>query len=606
MAEAATASTIPPTLYAALSALTAAEPDKTLFIEPSQDGYRKVSRREFLDSVNVLRDGLRQRGVGHGQCIATWLPNWSGAYAWQFAASAVGAHVIGINTRYNVAEVAHVLTRAKPVILAMAHNFQRLDLLGRAKVAVADADIERIPMTAPVPAPGCAMSQNPEEYDLGGGVWDLQPSGIAPVDNVGDADGHQTLPDLKDGEVLSVAFTTSGSTGMPKLAAHSESGVIGHAVADADRIGFVADDVLIGALPFSGVFGFSASMAAIFGGASILLHPVFAEQELVRAMARFRATHFVGADDMVSRIAKAWDEAKSMNPENADLTSWKWMGIADFQGQSRDLAAWAAREFGTDTVGVYGSSELFALTAFWAPDTDEDRRWGGGGYPASPAIKVRIADPFTEEVLDPADEGELQFSGPNVVNAYLGDTGERAGAFTADGWFRSGDLGTISDDGGFVYLCRIGDVLRLKGFLVHPSEIEYRLAGHPSVETAKVVGLKTPTGETQAIGFVTLAPAAERVSEWQLQDWCKEALARFKVPSAIHIVDKMPTTAGTNGTKIRAATLREWAKDRNGLGPDPTDEDSSTKTGGTAPNTGQQTPARPSNISSTSELENAK
>jgi fatty-acyl-CoA synthase len=568
------------TLYESLLELVQDNPGKTLFIEPAPAGYRHLSRQQFLAEVEAARRTLQDLGVGHGQCIATWLPNWSSAYAWQFAASAVGAHVIGINTRYNVAEVAHVLHKARPEVVVMAHDFQRLDLMARARAAVAGEEPAVIPAVVPVAAPGQPAPQNPEEYNLGGGVRLVH------------SDAARGLPPAwspstpAEADLLSVAFTTSGSTGMPKLAAHNESGVIKHAQADAAKIGFAPTDVLVGALPFSGVFGFSSSMAAIFGGAAILLHPVFDETELVRAMAEYRATHFVGADDMVSRIAAAWRETRT------DLSSWKWIGIADFQGQSRDLAAWAEREFGTETVGVYGSSELFALTAFWSAETDLQRRRGGGGYPVSPEIRVRIADPFTDQVLDPSAEGELQFKGPNVVNAYLGDSGEGAAAFTRDGWFRSGDLGTISEDGGFVYICRMGDVLRLKGFLVDPSEIEKRLAEHASVETAKVVGLKAPDGQTQAIGFVTLgaaAGAAGGVTGEELQTWCKETLARFKVPAMVHIIDEMPTTAGTNGTKIRAATLRDWAKERSSIGAD------------------ANNPVRPlSTPEATAELENAK
>lgn len=561
------------TLYESLHELVQEDPDKTLFIEPGPAGYRHLTRLQFLADVDAARRTLQDHGIGLGQCIATWLPNWSTAYAWQFAASAVGAHVIGINTRYNVAEMFHVLHKAKPSVVVMAHDFQRLDLMARARAAVAGETTAVIPAVVPVAGPGKAGPQNPADYDLGSGVWRVRTDtdGTAPF-------GPTPIPNTADAEVLSVAFTTSGSTGMPKLAGHYESGVIKHARADAAKIGFVETDVLVGALPFSGVFGFSSSMAAIFGGAAILLHPVFDENELVRAMAAHKATHFVGADDMVSRIAAAWQETP------ADLGSWKWIGIADFQGQSRELAAWAAREFGTETVGVYGSSELFALTAFWTPETEVQRRWGGGGYPVSPEIKVRIADPFTEQVLDPSAEGELQFQGPNVVNAYLGDEGEGAAAFTRDGWFRSGDLGTITEDGGFVYICRMGDVLRLKGFLVDPSEIEMRLAEHPAVGTAKVVGLTARDGQTQAIGFVTLDQASPQTTGEELQAWCMETLARFKVPATVHIIDEMPTTAGTNGTKIRAATLRDWAKERSSIGAD----------------------AKDSAIPDTTELENAK
>jgi len=148
------------------------------------------------------------------------------------------------------------------------------------------------------------------------------------------------------------------------------------------------------------------------------------------------------------------------------------------------------------------------------------------------------------------------------VNAYLGDEGESKAAFTEDGWFRSGDLGTLTDDGGFIYICRSGDVLRLRGFLVEPAEIERRLGEHLAVDTAKVVGIRDKAGETNAVGFVTLKPGAIVPSVDELRDWCRENLARFKVPAVIHIIDQMPTTVVTNGSKIKAATLREWAEER--------------------------------------------
>ncbi|MGH3518976.1 MAG: AMP-binding enzyme [Haloechinothrix sp.] len=124
---------------------------------------------------------------------------------------------------------------------------------------------------------------------------------------------------------------------------------------------------------------------------------------------------------------------------------------------------------------------------------------------------------------------------------------------------RTGDLATITEDGAITYVCRMGDVLRLRGFLVDPAEIEHRLAEHEAVQVAKVVGIHGTGGGTKAIGFVVLDP--ERVAHpAALREWCAQTLARFKVPSAIHVIDEMPTTSGTNGTKIRAATLREWAQ----------------------------------------------
>ena len=152
-------------------------------------------------------------------------------------------------------------------------------------------------------------------------------------------------------------------------------------------------------------------------------------------------------------------------------------------------------------------------------------------------------------------EGELEFRGPNVVDAYLGSAPE---TFTDDGWFRSGDLGVVVDEGAFVYVCRAGDALRLRGFLVDPAEIELRLAAHPAVHTAKVVGAEGPEGGWVAVGFVTLYAPAEPD---ELRAWCAATLAAFKVPAAVHVLDAMPTTSGTNGTKIRTSVLAALARE---------------------------------------------
>lgn len=530
------------TLYTWLQAETTAHPQRVLFHEPVGDSLRQVHTQEFLAEVDRTAALLETLKVGEGDCIATWLPNWASTIAWQFAASAVGAHVIGVNTRYNVTEVRHILAKAAPKVIAVAHDFQRLNLIERARTALESLGAAAAPTVVPIAAPGSELPVDLSDQDLGAGVARVP------------ATGTISSPVAPSRDRLATAFTTSGSTGLPKLAAHRESAVLWHAATLAGRVGYRPEDVLIGALPYSGVFGFNPSMAAIVGGASVLLHPVFDPARLVEDMAEVRASHYFGADDILSRIRQAWTE------NQVDLKSWRWIGIADFEGKSHSIAKWAAAEFGTVTAGVYGSSELFALASFGLPETPEERRLRGGGQVVSPLIEVRLADPDDDTPVGEGNEGELQFRGPNVVDVYLGDSGEATAAFTRDGWFRSGDLGRFTEDGGFVYVCRIGDVLRLKGFLVEPAEIEKKLAEHTAVHTAKVVGVADEDGVTRAIGFVTLNEDAEPVSAEELIAWCKQSLARFKVPSEIRIIEEMPTTVGTNGTKIKAGTLRDWAQ----------------------------------------------
>ena len=116
------------------------------------------------------------------------------------------------------------------------------------------------------------------------------------------------------------------------------------------------------------------------------------------------------------------------------------------------------------------------------------------------------------------------------MRRYLGDPEATARALTADGWFRTGDLCRLTGDGGFEFLARLGDSLRLRGFLVAPAEIEARLELHPAVELAQVVGAEV-TGRGQvAVAFVRLVVPA---TEDELRDHCAAGIANFKVPARI-------------------------------------------------------------------------
>lgn len=531
--------TRPATLAALLRQLTERDPTAVVAIDAGGSEPIAVSRHELQHRSEQLREDLRNRGVGQGDCVAVWLPNWSDTLVWQFAVAALGAHVIGVNTRYNVDELTHVLDRARPAVIAVAHDFHGLDLLGTLRTATARSTTSA-PSVAVVAGPHETPPAETDSYDLGAGAW--TPSSPAAAQKASeDSEGHD----------LAVAFTTSGSTGKPKLAAHTESAVVSHACDDADGMDVRPGDAVLCVLPLSGVFGFNTAMAAIAGGAVCVLEPVFDDETVVDDMARHGVTHVVGADDMLVRLHDAW------HAHRRDLSTWRWTGMADFLGRSHEIAAWTRDEFGTRTTGVYGSSEVFALTLFWPPDEPEPRRWNGGGRPVSTATEVRTIDPVTEDAVAVGEQGELQLRGPTVVDAYLGDPDAAPRSFTGDGWFRTGDFAVISTDGAVEYRGRIGDALRLRGFLVDPAEIEHRLVEHTAVHTAKVVGVDGPDGATLAIGYVV---ATGDVEADDLREWCERSLARFKVPSEIHLIPSMPTTSGTNGSKIHAATLREWAR----------------------------------------------
>lgn len=570
------------TLFGLLTDAVRADPERRTLIEPVEAGtarhHVEHTRLDLLATAVDLADLLRSRGIGDGDGIAVWLPSWAEVYAWQFAASAVGAHIIGVNTRYNVAEVGNVLTKARPAALVMAHGFRGIDFLPTAREAVAEArealeDREALSSDPEYRAPAVVVSAGPgvdlvppevvDRYDLGAGaVRSPVPgtTGHTAAEVLARADAYRTEGSPS---TLSVAFTTSGSTGLPKVAAHCEHAVLHHMSAVAERLGFGSGDVMVEPLPYSGVFGYMAGMAALAGGASVLLHPVFDPEALLDDWERFGGTHYVGGDDMIARVRAAWEGRRR------DLSIWRWWGVADFQGMSAELAAWSAGEFGTVTSGVYGSSEVFSLLTFWEDSVPPAQRVRGGGRLSAPDYAYRIVDPHTGTEVPEGHRGEIQLWGPNVVDEYLGDRRTPDGTpasgsamdtnTTEDGWFLTGDLGEAVDDRSFVYVCRMGDVIRLKGFLVDPAEIEVHLAEHPAVEIVKVVSRTDGAGEPEVVAFVQPAPGSTPDGD-ELRDFCARRLARYKVPAEVRVIERMPTTAGTNGSKIKAAVLRDWAR----------------------------------------------
>jgi fatty-acyl-CoA synthase len=536
------------TLSALLSRAAEDRAGELALIERDGELIVTLTFAELLTAVTGLAGELRARGVRRGDVVGVWLPNWSEMIVWEFALAALGAAALGINTRYSVHELTDLLQRGRPVGVVAPAAFLDLEFSGRLRSAFATAGDVAAPWVAVARAQG---SQH-EEFDLGAGTWASGRGSLEHASHPHGSDGRPTDPVNY--------FTTSGSTGLPKLAGHDQASLVSHCRNVATALDMRPGDRFLGVLPLSGVFGFNPAMAMLSAGGACLLEPVFTPDLVLADMDAHAVTHVVGGDDMLGRLMDAW---KSATPARGPrLGRLRRGGIADFSGRARAVVEWAQRELGVAISGVYGSSELFSLASIWDADLGLDERSRPGGTLVSGDLSVRAVDPESGEPCAPNTDGELQFRGYNVVCGYLGDPDVADEAFTGDGWFRSGDLGfALPAPDSFVYVCRAGDALRLRGFLVEPAEIEQFLASHPDVATAKVVGVRSSGGGDVAVAYVQLVDGATTTGE-QLLEFCRARLAHFKVPSQVNVIDEFPVTTGTNGTKIRTAELRRWAEEQ--------------------------------------------
>jgi fatty-acyl-CoA synthase len=411
--------------------------------------------------------------------VAIWLenrPEWVEA---AYAARHRGALAIAVNTRYRAREVQDILRRSQATAVVVSERL-------RDELAQVDA-----PALEHVLAPG-----------------ELEAEG----------------PDRSDPDAPWMVFTSSGTTGAPKLVVHTQGGIDAHAAAVADSFGYREPDaVVLCLLPLCGVFGFCTLAGALAAGCPYVLLEEFDAARASALIAEHRVTHTTGTDEMIRRLLEH------------DTGTLREAGFAAFNLEPRALVD-AAHERGIALYQCYGASEMQALVAHAPRDAPPERRAVAGGRPISDAIAVRVRDE------------EIQVRGPNVMAGYLGDDEATREAFTDDGFYRSGDLGRETEH-GFEFVTRRGDALRLAGFLVEPREIESFLETLDGVEAAQVVEV-----EGRPVAFVIGDAKPEAVVER-----CQAELAGFKAPRTVIGVDAFPTTPSANGERVQRAELRRRA-----------------------------------------------
>jgi fatty-acyl-CoA synthase len=348
-----------------------------------------------------------------------------------------------------------------------------------------------------------------------------------------------------------ILFTTSGTTAAPKLVVHCQRGIVTHArdVAAAFELARPGSLVLQ-LVPFCGVFGFSQATAAIAAPCPLVVPSIFNAVEAARLARAHRVTNMVGTNDMLDGMLAAATDPRP-------FPNLRFFGHANFNPSLKDLPV-RAEARGVTLRGLFGMSETLALFAVQPAGAGLERRQLSGGVPIAPSGRARVRDLDSGELAAPGGRGEIELCGPSLMTGYLGDDAATAAAFTSDGFLRTGDLGYDTEDGGFIHLGRMGDALRLGGFLVNPLEIEETVLELGSLGACQVVEAQV-NGQLKPVAFVVCA-AVPAPDEAEIIAHCRQRLAPFKVPVRVIIVDSLPIVDGPNGVKVRRDELRRMAQ----------------------------------------------
>jgi fatty-acyl-CoA synthase len=492
-----------------------------------------VSRAELSEKVEQTAAWLAAQGIGKGDVVAVCLVNRIEWVALLFAAARCGAIIAAVNTRYRSAEVAHLLKLSGAKLMVVEAAFRGIDFAA-ILCDVAKAEVPALQRLAVVGADAIPAQWPCVRFD----AFD-KPCPSVPLPQ-GDVD----LPVL--------LYTTSGTTKGPKLVAHSQRTLATHAVSVARALQLSAQrHSLLAMLPFCGTFGMTSLLGFIAAGATVHVLAAFDAAPALAILGNHEITHAFGSDEMFRRILALTDAQRP-------LPHLEVCGFAAFQPGWRELATQAEAR-GVPLFGLYGSSEVQALFSIARASDKFADRIEGGGWPLSSGAKVRVRDSETGELAASGISGEIEISAPSRFLGYFNNPEATRDAITADGFFRTGDIGRLRGDGSFAYETRAGDAMRLGGFLVAPGEIEDELKCCAGVADAQVVAVDLK-GQARCVAFVI--PAGAPPQQDALVARLRERLAAYKIPARIYVVDAFPITDSANGVKIQRARLRVMATER--------------------------------------------
>jgi long-chain acyl-CoA synthetase len=458
-------------------------------------GDQTTSYRELDDQSARVAGLLAARGIAPGTPIGIMLPNVPEFASVYYGILRTGAVVVPMNPLLKAREIAYYLgDSGAPVIFAWHVTAPEVEI--GAKEAGAEAIL-----VDPATFPDILATASPAPQVVDRAAYDT-----------------------------AVVLYTSGTTGHPKGAELTHANLINNVeVSAADLFQLGPDDLIFGGLPLFHAFGQTCTLnAAIMTGASLTVLPRFDAAKALRILADERVTIFAGVPTMFSALLHVPDRS------NYDVSALR-LCISGGAAMPVEVLRQFEDQFDCIVLEGYGLSETSPVASFNHPD--RERKPGSIGTPIR-GVEMRVVDAAGAEVPQ-GEVGEIAIRGHNIMKGYLNKPDATAEAVSADGWFRTGDIGRVDADGYYYIVDRKKDLIIRGGYNIYPREIEEVLYEHPEVAEAAVVGMPHPELGEEVGAAVALKPGAT-VTPDELRSYVKSQVAAYKYPRRVWIVDALP------------------------------------------------------------------
>lgn len=492
-------------------------------------GERRLTYGELALAVDHAAEGLRRRGIDVGDTVLVQLPNDLEFLVLVLALMRLGAPATLALPALREYELDRIARLAKPVAIAVPRRLRRFNHLALARrvkenhpsvrfILVtdgdgADEDLSRL----------CGLAERRADPAFRQG---------------GHARANSSTPAL--------LLLSSGTTGPPKLIAHSHE-EYGYVIrTTAALAGLSEDSVYLAVMPVN--HSFALSYPGILGtlavGGSVVLDSIGDPHRPLELIERERVTHSA----VVPGVAAQWLDAA--RESRHDLASLQVLQVGGAK-LSASVATEIQRSFDCRLQQVYGMSEGFA--SFTRLDDPDPVAIETQGRSASPGDEIAVVDE-SETPVSAGERGELLTRGPFTVAGYYRDPDATARSFTADGFYRTGDMVRLLPSGNIVVVGRIKNVINRGGEKVCAEEVEAMVLEHPEVKAAATIGMPHPLYGEAVCQFVVRDKSCDLTIQELRRFLQSRGLASFKLPERLEVVDSLPVT-GTG--KVDRGALRE-------------------------------------------------
>jgi acyl-CoA synthetase (AMP-forming)/AMP-acid ligase II len=524
-------------------------PDRPALIFP--DSQRTYS--ELVGNAMRIARGLRAMGVKPRDNVGILMPTSPALVEMLFGIALCGAVSVLINARFRSAELKYVIENADLVTLlttdAIAEQVNFVERLNTALPQLASAqDVERLTLAAAPKLRNVVLFGAPQSGYV------TQQRFEAGAERIAELDVHRCRVSVCVRDPALILYT-SGTTSQPKGCVLTHEAMVRTSIVlGKDRFRLTYEDKVWSPLPLFHIAA-TCPLIAVFAVGGCYISMGYFDPGMSLKLLRDHQVTLIFAPFVTFLQALAYHP----DFKNTDLSSVKLMNSC-FAAQPKSVGEiYRVAMPGTLQLGTYGMTEASGIVSTGHYGMDPELGYSRLGT-ALLGVEVRIADPKTNADVPTGERGEICLRGYSILSGYYRDAAKNAECFDAEGWFHTGDIGSLDESEHLMFHTRLKDMLKVGGENVAAAEIEAQLTKHPAVKLAQVVGIPDPKYTEVPAAYVELHPGLT-VSEAELIELCRAETASYKVPRHVRFVTEWPMSA----SKIQKFQLRNRLIEELGL-----------------------------------------